>query len=351
MIAPARGEPSRHCVLPESRIPDPYVDRNEYDVAWVDDKRWTYRSEFTTPSNLQHNTRVALVFEGLDTFATVHLNDTVVLQSDNMFISYRVDVTKLVRPDVQNKLSIDFEPAALRGKDIVQAHPEHRFLASLCSPERLAVRKAQYHWGWDWGPACASAGPWRPVRLETYTSRIDDVAIQHTLEDDLKSCRAVVSAKIDGHTPGAKVKITLRSPEEDVVFGTTLPVDADGSTSVEFTLSNPQLWYPFGYGKQPLYYLSAELVLDDDSIHLVTKRTSFRRAELIQEADKFGKSFYFRVNNIDVFAGGSCWIPADSFLPRLSQGDYREWLELMVEGNQIMTRLVSLLCYFTLEFN
>lgn len=319
------------------RIQDTNVDRNEYDAKWADDKHWTYRSEFTTPSNLQPSTRVALVFEGLDTFATVRLNDTVILTSDNMFLSHRVDITKLIRPGGTNSLAIDFEPAIAKSQEIVDAHPEHRFLATLGGGNRCAARKAQYHWGWDWGPALASCGPWRPVRLETYNSRVEDVNAKYTLDDTLKSCVINISAQVDG-SKGDKVNLALRSPESDIIFETSCDVDDDGNASAQFTLENPSLWYPFGYGKQNLYQVDAELLVQDSPVHQVTKRIGFRRAELVQEPDEFGKSFFFRVNNVDIFAGGNCWIPGDSFLPRLSAKDYRHWLQLMVDGNQIMTR-------------
>ena len=90
---------------------------------------------------------------------------------------------------------------------------------------------------------------------------------------------------------------------------------------------------------QSRYDLTA-LIASDIGLPLVSysKKIGIRRVELVQGLDKFGKSFYFRINNVDVFAGGSCWIPADSFLPAIGAERYKKWLELMFEGNQIMTR-------------
>jgi beta-mannosidase len=103
-------------------------------------------------------------------------------------------------------------------------------------------------------------------------------------------------------------------------------------------LEDPELWYPHGYGSQPRYYLDAEVQAGGKAIHTLSRRVGLRQADLIQESDIHGKSFYFRVNGIDIFAGGNCWIPADNFIPRLSAEKYKEWVSLMVEGNQIMTR-------------
>lgn len=253
------------------------------------------------------------------------------------FIAHHIDVTGCLRSNAPNTLQIDFDSALLRGRAVQNAHAEHRYLASLGSPERLAVRKAQYHWGWDWGPAFATAGPWRPVRLETYCSRIEDISIEYALDDNLRNCRGTIYARVDGHT-GDKVRLALRKLDGDLVFEVVGVVGAEGLAQTQFALQEPSLWYPHGYGDQYCYFLDGELIVGHAAVQLVTKKISFRRAELIQEVDSYGKSFYFRINGVDVFAGGSCWIPADSFTPRLSLDKYRKWLALMVEGNQIMIR-------------
>ena len=142
---------------------------NEQDVQWVGEERWSYRCSFAHPRPSSHSScqRIHLVFEGLDTFATVRLNGKIILESDNMFLAHRIDVTGAVvksRDDelLENKtndLQIDFDSASQRGRALVKAHPEHRFAGTLGGNERMAVRKAQYHWGWDWGPTLVTAGP------------------------------------------------------------------------------------------------------------------------------------------------------------------------------------------------
>ncbi len=112
-----------------------------------------------------------------------------------------------------------------------------------------------------------------------------------------------------------------------------------------FTVETPKLWWPHGYGNQPLYDLTVVAqsggspAEDLEDLDRITRRIGFRRAQLVQEEDRFGRSFYFRINDVDVFAGGSCWVPADSFLPNIGPDEYRKWVELMVEGRQIMTRV------------
>jgi beta-mannosidase len=321
------------------RIPDTNQDMNELKAHWVGEKPWSYRCRFFTPPR-EPGDRVGLVFEGLDTFATVQLNEKKILESDNMFIAHHIDVTTclLSSNNNLNTLQIDFEPALLHARAIRKSHPEHDYIAHQGSPERLGVRKAQYHWGWDWGPKLMTAGPWRPVRLETYRSRIEDISIEYFLDAGLQNCHGTISACVDGH-PGDEIRLALRDAADNLLFEAhRVVVGADGRAQIQFSLRKPSLWYPHGYGRQTRYCLDGELFVGGVPVQLVTKRIGFRRAELIQEADSDGKSFYFRINGVDVFAGGSCWIPADNFTPRLSPKRYREWLTLMIEGNQIMAR-------------
>lgn len=312
---------------------------NEHDATWVGEANWSYKCTFPTPSTSNNlGTRTAPVFEGLDTFATVKLNGHEILSSDNMFISHHIDVTAHINVSpTANTLQIDFDSALVRGKEIMKEHPEHSFNHRQGGIERLGVRKAQYHWGWDWGPKYMTVGPWRPVRLETYCSRIEDFSIEYKLESNFQRCHGVILAWVNGHKLH-KVQLSLYDSKGDLVFKAYGDIDADGMVQIPLSEQNPALWYPHGYGDQSRYILKCELFVDGNCVQTAIKRIGFRTAELIQEIDKFGKSFYFRINGIDVFAGGSCWIPADNFIPRLEPEKYKEWIKLMVESNQIMTR-------------
>jgi beta-mannosidase len=327
-------------------IPDPFPDMNELEVAWVAEKTWHYRTKFPTPSSSGvSEAKVDLVFEGLDTFATVKLNDNVILKSDNMFVENRVEVGEVLAKDSENTLEIVFEPAHRRGLELVKAHPEHDFIVHQTEVSRGPVRKAQYHWGWDWGPILLTCGPWKPVRLEAYVSRIEHIKVDYNI--DTTSSGTVAEASIHANIIGPGVLV-----EVELLFGGK-PVaslrerdDTRGSTPWNFTsskikLEDPQLWWPRGYGAQNLYEVRVRSIASDGSTILAEEHQTigFRKAELIQEKDEFGQSFYFRINGVDIFTGGSCWIPADSFLPRTSPQNYRDWISLLAEGNQNMIRV------------
>lgn len=322
-------------LIRHGKIPDPFIGFNELKCEWVAERTWLYRTELPQV-DAPGSAAVVLAFDGLDTFAKVKLNGTEILSSDNMWIAHRVDVTKHFMKSPSNLLEIEFDSALLRAREIEKQHPEHVWTGFNGETARLAVRKAQYHWGWDWGPILNTCGPWMPIRLEIYERRVADLWTDVELADDLKSASVQVHTQLEGkHINRVRVKIVFNGK---TVAAETVEAGDDGIAHTTFKVQSPELWYPHGYGAQPRYEITAAIIDGKSELHSVTKKIGLRRAELIQQPDKHGKSFYFRINNIDVFCGGSDWIPADSFTPRITEARYRRWLELMVDGNQNMIR-------------
>ncbi|KAL8383696.1 hypothetical protein RB595_010749 [Gaeumannomyces hyphopodioides] len=322
-------------------IPDPHLDFNELAVRWVADRQWTYRCRFDAPPGATTD----LVLEGLDTFAAVSLNGDEILVSDNMFVEHRIDVTRKLRPstspseEAANELIITFDSARKRGLQLVKEHPEHRFIVHQTEISRGPVRKAQYQWGWDWGPILQTCGPWKPIKLETFVTRIEDARISYRLAEDLSSARVAVKVQTRGAAPPARCCITLN---DDVVYSGE-PSIAFGAEEFEvgFDTKKPQLWWPRGFGKQNMYKMEVSITSRDGEVLDTVKKTiGLRKAELVREKDAFGESFYFRVNGVDIFCGGSNWIPADSFLTRTTPDQYRDWVfSHVAEGNQAMVRV------------
>jgi beta-mannosidase len=311
---------------------------NELKARWVNEKTWVYRHVFQRPE-IPAGATVALVFDGLDTLATVRLNGETILESNNMFLGYRVDITKaLESSNTTNMLEIEFDCALLKGIGLRNKDPGHKWWGMFGDMGRLAVRKAQYHWGWDWGPVIVTAGIWREVRLEVYSARVEDLWPQTHLSTDHKTASIMVAVTIDAGNPEgfvARFHLTLRGQG---IASQDIPVSADKSAQATFEVDSPELWWPHGYGSQTLYEVSVSILSNGNELHQVSKKTGIRSAKVIQQPDKHGKSFFFRINGVDIFCGGSCWIPADSLLPSISPERYRKWIELMVAGGQVMTR-------------
>lgn len=182
-----------------------------------------------------------------------------------------------------------------------------------------------------------TCGPWQPIRVETYNGRLADLWSDIKVDENLRTAIISANAQIEG-CHGGNVSFVL-SLDGKNISESIVEVGNSQSASAEFNLDSPALWYPYGYGAQSLYEVAATLLFEDISLHKLSKKFGVRRAELVQHEDTHGKSFYFRINNVDVFCGGSDWIPADSFTPRIPNEKYRRWLELMVDGNQCMIRV------------
>lgn len=324
-------------LLAAGRIPDPFIGLNELDVQWVGEMDWLYRCRFTLPPDFGRE-HVVLCFDGLDTFAKVWLNGQQILVSDNMFVPHRVDVGAMLQPG-QNELCILFESALRRGKEREAQYGPLAVWNGDAS--RVYVRKAQYHYGWDWGPVLMTAGPWRAVRLEAYTGRIADLHCPVTVAEDLQTATLPVTVAVEGvPTTGATVVFALYAPDGELVDQATVPVTGD-SVDHTFTVTTPRLWWPRGYGEQPLYRIEAALRQGESTVDQHSQKLGLRHLVLRQEAltHEPGSTFLFVINHTPIFCGGANWIPADSFIPSITPERYRAWLKLAADGNMVMVRI------------
>jgi beta-mannosidase len=186
-------------------------------------------------------------------------------------------------------------------------------------------------------------GPWKPIYLDLYSSRVSDVVVHTALASDLQYADVKVEVDVDG--PATQANITLR---RDGVAQQSQVVDVQQHVArTIFRVQNPQLWWPFTLGEPSLYEIGVSLYekIDESSepriSDEVTKRFGIRKVELVQNAlpDQEGKTFFFKINNVPIFAAGSCWIPADSFVSRISAQRYRDWVKLARDSNQVMIRV------------
>lgn len=333
-------------LLKNGKVKDPFIDLNELSVRWVGDETWTYCTTFAAPQHYgKAGVTSELQFEGLDTFASVYLNGFLILQSDNMFEVHWVDITGKLK-DRDNALEIVFHSTRKRGLELVKEHGDHRYIVHQTEISRGPVRKAQYHWGWDWGPILMTCGIWKPISLETWTSELSNLDIHYDLSHDLNSALITAGVEWKGSIDSLTFTVTKKGSSVIEWSDTIYPQSEDrcGTASTFGIMKDIELWWPRGYGDQSMYTVQAEAYAQSETsesqrLHSVSKDFGFRRAELIQELDTYGQSFYFRVNNIDIFCGGSCWIPADSFLTRLTPSDYHAWVKLAADGNQAMLRI------------
>jgi beta-mannosidase len=321
-------------LLHHKLIPDPYIDTNELACLWVNDADFTYRTTLPQLSLPSKNSKAELVFDGLDTICSVYLNSKLILESNNMHISHRVDITSFIQSG-DNILELKFKNAPEYAKKEMKriGYKGNGTDVHFGGPERLFVRKAQYHWGWDWGPAVNTSGPWREVWLEVFEERIAEFLVRQEVSKDLRHAVVKVTGIVEGSREG-KVDVSVIAPDgKTVVLKEELDVDEDGNFASDLAVERPELWWPFTYGSQPLYTVKATLSGGADE---QSRKQGIRRLKLLQHSLKNapGTSFTFEINNTRIFCGGSCWIPADFMLPRVTEKKYRDWLELAKSGNQ-----------------
>ncbi|VDC02568.1 unnamed protein product [Peniophora sp. CBMAI 1063] len=320
------------------RIPDPFLGLNEWDVQWIGESEWAFKKSFSVSESELSAPKVELVFEGLDTLAVVELNGKKILETENMWVEHRIDVKSALNTG-DNELHLSFASPFIKGRALDQQHGKNQFWNG--DSGRLHIRKTQYNWGWDWGPVLMTVGPWKPIYLHTYTHRIADLRVSSNVSEDL-SVTGQVTFDLDGPVKeGLQVTASIKAASGAQLVAQELSA---GTGKFEFSLKpeEVELWFPIGYGKPALHTFTVALKDERGNVHdEKTKTIGFRRAQLIQREliDQDGLSFFFEINNIPIFCGGSNWIPADSFLTTMTPERYREWLELLVQGNQNMVRV------------
>jgi beta-mannosidase len=321
-------------LLANKKIEDPFYGTNELALQWIDTLNWEYQTDFNyTPQG--KNKKVHLNFEGLDTYATVYLNDAVLGETDNMFRTWKFDVSRLLKAG-KNTLRIVFESATKKGKAAAK-----KLNYILPGDEKVFTRKAAYHYGWDWGARFATCGIWKPVSLQMENVNIiidhHQFLIQELTE---KEAKASVKSTVHIYSP-TTLKISVYNKINHTLFGSsTHVVQRDTTLQTSVSISNPQLCWCNGYGEPHLY--SLDIVVEElpaKQKQQQTIRVGLRTIALVQEADSLGNSFYFKLNGKPIFSKGANYIPPDNFLPRVTKEKYQNIVERAKSANMNMLRV------------
>ncbi len=333
-------------LIEAGRIPDPFYDRNEELCRWVEEREWWYRLSFDGPDTpLRPGERLRLVFHGLDTFATILLNGEELGRHANMFRAAVFDVGDRVRAGAANTLALCFD-RPLDHLDGMDVSPQGWGEQDL---PRVAMRKAQFGYGWDWGPRLPTVGIWRPVELV----REDRAAISgvhaYTLELDQTARRALVAVRVEadcfGTTAALSAHIRLTPPGGGPAVEAVAALGGAGaalSTTAYLQVDDAQLWWTHDLGTPALYDVQVTLELDGAVLARHDSRLGIRTIELDQspDGDEPGTRFFrFVLNGVPLFARGADWIPADSFVGALTPDRYTMLLTAARDGNMTMLRV------------
>ncbi len=325
-------------LLALGKIPDPFVADYEKQVQWVAEADWEYRLAFSADQQVSANSRQFLVCDGLDTLAEVTLNGKMLGHTDNMYRQWSWDVKGILKPG-ENELHILFRSpvAYVRARQAVKP-----MVGGGDLPGGPHLRKAPCQWGWDWGPKLPPIGVWKDIRLESYTqARFANVHIrQHHQAGKVSiSARAELERWSANDQAAGPLFVAAALTAPDGAQVKSISGFTRGAALCSIQVDNPQLWWPNGYGPQPLYTL--ELILQSETAVLdeCLYQIGLRTLELRQAPDQWGESFTFVVNDVPVFAKGADWIPADSFPTRLTGAHLEGLIRSAVDANMNMLRV------------
>jgi len=324
-------------LLKQKQIPDPYYRDNESKVQWVDREDWEYKTTFDASAATLQQNHTELVFEGLDTYADVYLNGTKILEANNMFRTWKVDVKQWLKPI--NYLYIHFHSAQNRADEL--AKKDAPFAWPTIDYPRMYVRKAQYSFGWDWGPKFTTCGIWKNISLNAWNDiKVNDLHFVITsLTDKMAQVKAVYL--IDANAIcSAEIHIQDKLPIPSFSVTKTFALKKGrNEVSIDISIANPKKWWTYQLGKPYLYSTSSTVKSANNGLVTINKKLGLRTIELIQEKDNVGQSFYFKLNGIPVYMKGADFIPCDAFLTRITKETYRKQIANAKEANMNMLRL------------
>ena len=305
-----------HDLLTAGRIPDPFYRDNETEALKLMEYDFHYSRAFQVDGELLDCGAVLLRCEGLDTLAAVYINGAEAGRADNMHRVWEFDVKDLLR-EGENNIAVHFASPTRFIRESYAADPADGTADAMEGFPSL--RKAHCMFGWDWGPRLPDAGIWRDISLlGVDTARIRDVLVKQFHEDG----RAAL--EIDTHIirltdAPAEVRVSVTAPDGTVLTG--------AGETCRIEVPDPRLWWPAGYGGQPLYRVEVELISGGTRLDGWSHRIGLRTMTVSRVKSEHGESFSHCVNGVDVFAMGMDYIPEDNLLPRVTPERTRRLLE------------------------
>ncbi|OXM85992.1 beta-mannosidase [Paenibacillus rigui] len=323
-----------HSALIERNIiENPYFGHNDAKSRWIEQKEWWYRTSFDYVIEEGSEEKHELIFEGLDTFATVYLNGLEIGNTDNALMAHTFDVTKVIRHG-WNSIAVKFDPLYLHNKN------KEQFQWSSYTKERPWLRKAAMNFGWDWGPRMVTVGIWGKVRVERYSAAKLDSVYARTLQANADTALVRTEVDVTSYRKGLVKECIVRllDREGQPVAEAKLPISGK-KAAADLQVTAPQLWWTHDLGEPYLYELEVALLADGKQVDSYRKPFGIRTIELQLKDAEGQNAFAFILNGVKLFAKGSNWIPADNFIGAITDERYRDLIDLSIESNMNMLRI------------
>ena len=314
-------------------IQDPFKDTIENSLHWIDTTTWIYKKTFQKPKSLNPNQHIHLVFKGLDTYADVLLNDSLIYSSKNMFLPVEIEIlTSILKK--KNELKLIFHPTLIKEKEIY-----NNLSYKLPEGSRSITRKAAYQYSWDWAPKYLGCGIWEDVKLQiAQTAYLKNISYS---VNNITSSKAEIIVKTEIESfKTMKAEIHIDSEEHDIYYENTIKLK-QGTHNYTFNMEidNPQLWWTHNLGLPYLYDFRINLTSANKTLHSQNLKVGIRKIELVQEKDSLGKSFYFKLNNVSVYMKGANYVPQNSFPGSVSNEQYKKLIQDVKSANMNMLRV------------
>ena len=295
-------------LLEHGEIADPFDGTQESEACERTRETWTFSRCFEVTGEMLRPSHADLVFEGLDTRTEIRLNGETVARTDNMHRTWRIPVREFLR-EGSNRLEVVFFSALEDAEQAARDNPDVTYTGGSERAGTWAVRKAHYMFGWDWGPCLPDAGIWRPVRLECWECRLEEIRVHQAHGS------GEVRLELAARSGADRTEWVLLDPEGREAGTAAAPAGGTAGIRVE----NPRLWWPNGLGEQPLYTLRVRAVKDGETADEASLRLGLRTMTVSREKDEWGEEFALCCNGVKFFAMGADYIPEDNLTGRMNR--------------------------------
>lgn len=318
-------------LIANNKTGDPFWRDNEYEARELFRKDYEFQREFTLPKELYDKEKVELVCYGLDTLAEIFINDILLAKTDNMHRTWIFNCKSLLTAG-ENQIKIIFRsPINYIENYIPEENKENHFIAAGCMEGNQYLRKAHCMFGWDWGAQIPDAGIWRDIELRAYSDVIlqDVEIVQHHNNNRVE---LEINSELDILEDSAfTMEYTLITPEGETMV--TSLAASDGKNEHTIVVEHPQLWWPNGYGEQPLYHLTVAVNNNGKESDRKEYNLGLRTLGISQEKDQWGSEFAFTVNGIKIFAKGADYIPEDTIYSNITPERIEYLIDSSVRAN------------------
>ena len=317
-------------LLRHQQIEDPFILSNEELVQWVSETDWEYKTTFSLDEETLLKEHIELHFEGIDTYASVYLNDSLIFNTNNAFRAWNIDVKKLMRSE--NELRLHFEPTLK-----YEALEKAKLSYDLPEGDRVFTRKAQFQYGWDWAPKLNTMGVWKPITLSSWNDlKIRRFSIiPNQLNDSL--AELIIDTKIEQYFKDEELSFEIFVNDSLVLKQEQNSLELSSKFPIE--IKNPKRWWPHNIGEPYLYDIKLKVKNGRNVLDSTSLKYGIRTTELITQKDSLGESFFFKINGIPVYAKGANYVPQNSFQNAVQDEDYEELLNSVLEANMNMLRV------------